>query len=338
MSLIIDTVASYLPPKRKATPSGWISFNAVCCHHNGDSADRRQRGGIMLAEGVSYHCFNCGFKASWQPGRPITKKFKNLLQWLNVPDDIIAKCTFEALRLKDEVAPEHTLNLNPTFFDKAMPMGTKPIKEWFLDPPDKLIPVLEYLISRGFTVDDYDWHWTDESGFDDRLIVPFYYQKRLVGYTARLIRERKTAKYISEQQPGYVFNLDNQHWDRKFVLVTEGPLDAVCVDGVAVMSNEIGPQQRHLISRLQREIVVVPDRDASSIKMIEQALEWGWSVSMPDWPNDIKDVNDAVKRYGKLYVLWSILQAKESMPLKIQLRMKQWTSHLNKDKKPWQNN
>jgi hypothetical protein len=338
MSLIIDTVASYLPPKRKATPSGWISFNAVCCHHNGDSADRRQRGGIMLAEGVSYHCFNCGFKASWQPGRPITKKFKNLLQWLNVPDDIIAKCTFEALRLKDEVAPEHTLNLNPTFFDKAMPMGTKPIKEWFLDPPDKLIPVLEYLISRGFTVDDYDWHWTDESGLDDRLIVPFYYQKRLVGYTARLIRERKTAKYISEQQPGYVFNLDNQHWDRKFVLVTEGPLDAVCVDGVAVMSNEIGPQQRHLISRLQREIVVVPDRDASSIKMIEQALEWGWSVSMPDWPNDIKDVNDAVKRYGKLYVLWSILQAKESMPLKIQLRMKQWTSHLNKDKKPWQNN
>ena len=338
MSLIIDTVASYLPPKRKATPSGWISFNAVCCHHNGDSADRRQRGGIMLAEGVSYHCFNCGFKASWQPGRPITKKFKNLLQWLNVPDDIIAKCTFEALRLKDEVAPEHTLNLNPTIFDKAMPMGTKPIKEWFLDPPDKLIPVLEYLISRGFTVDDYDWHWTDESGFDDRLIVPFYYQKRLVGYTARLIRERKTAKYISEQQPGYVFNLDNQHWDRKFVLVTEGPLDAVCVDGVAVMSNEIGPQQRHLISRLQREIVVVPDRDASSIKMIEQALEWGWSVSMPDWPNDIKDVNDAVKRYGKLYVLWSILQAKESMPLKIQLRMKQWTSHLNKDKKPWQNN
>lgn len=325
MSLIIETVQAYLPPKRKATPSSWISFNAVCCHHNGDSHDRRQRGGVMFTEGVSYHCFNCGFKASWQPGRPITAKFKKLLQWLSVPDDLIAKCTFEALRLKDEISPagQHQI-LIPTFFDKALPMGAKPLKEWLEDPPEELIPVLEYLINRGFTVDDYDWYWTDELGFNDRLIVPFYYQTRLVGYTARLIRDRKTVKYISEQQPGYVFNLDHQHWDRNFVLVTEGPLDAICVDGVAVMSNEIGPQQKHLISRLQKEIIIVPDRDEAGLKMIEQAIEWGWSVSMPDWDPDIKDLNDVVKRYGKLYALWSVLKAKETMPLKIQLRMKKW--------------
>lgn len=326
MSLIIEAVQAHLPPKRKATPSGWISFNAICCHHNGTNTDRRQRGGVMFTEGVSYHCFNCGFKSSWQPGRPITGKFKKLLQWLGVADEIITKCTFEALRLKDEIAPEHVLNLNPVFFDKAMPLGTRPVKEWLMDPPDALIPVLEYLISRGFTIDDYDWHWTDESGFDDRLIVPFYYQNRLVGYTARLIRERKTVKYISEQQPGYVFNLDHQHNDRKFVIVTEGPLDAVCVDGVAVMSNEIGPVQKHLISRLQREVIVVPDRDESGLKMVEQALEFGWSVSMPDWPDGVKDVNDATRLFGKLYALWAIVKAKESMPLKIQLRMKKWIS------------
>lgn len=324
MSLIIEAVQAHLPPKRKATPSGWISFNAICCHHNGTNTDRRQRGGVMFTEGVSYHCFNCGFKSSWQPGRPITGKFKKLLQWLGVADEVIIKCTFEALRLKDEIAPEHVLNLNPVFFDKAMPLGTRPVKEWLMDPPDALIPVLEYLISRGFTIDDYDWHWTDEAGFDDRLIVPFYYQNRLVGYTARLIRERKTVKYISEQQPGYVFNLDHQHNDRKFVIVTEGPLDAVCVDGVAVMSNEIGPVQKHLISRLQREVIVVPDRDESGLKMVEQALEFGWSVSMPDWPDGVKDVNDATRLFGKLYALWAIVKAKESMPLKIQLRMKKW--------------
>jgi hypothetical protein len=324
MSLIIETVQSYLPPKRKATPSSWVSFNAVCCHHNGDSLDKKMRGGVMFTEGVTYHCFNCGFKTSWQPGRPLTVKFKKLLQWMSVPDDLISKCTFEALRLKDEVAPKDHISLTPVFFDKALPLGSKPIKEWLQDPPDNLIPVLEYLINRGYTVDDYDWYWTDEQGFDDRLIVPFYYQQRLVGYTARLIRERKTVKYISEQQPGYVFNLDNQHWNRKFVLVTEGPLDAICVDGVAVMSNEIGPQQKNLISRLQREIIVVPDRDAAGIKMLEQAIEWGWSVSMPDWETGIKDLNDAVKKYGKLYALWSILKAKESMALKIQLRMKKW--------------
>jgi hypothetical protein len=326
MSLIVDTLLAYLPPKRKHTQSGWTSFNAVCCSHNGENADRRMRGGVQSHEdSVSYHCFNCGFKASWQPGRPLSVKFKKLLQWLNVPDDLITKCTFEALKFKDELTPGHVLNLEPKFFDKLMPLGAKPIKEWIQDtPPKSLNPVVQYMYDRGYTIDDYDWYWTDERGFDDRLIVPFYYQGRLVGYTARLCRDRKTTKYISEQQPGYVFNLDHQTYDRKFVLVSEGPLDAICVDGVAVMSSEISPQQRFLIDRLQREVIVVPDRDHASLKMIEQALEFGWSVSFPNWEKGIKDINDAAKYYGKLYTLKNIVDCKESNSLKIQIRMKQW--------------
>ena len=327
MSLIIEVAQTYFTQGRKTkhTPSGWISGNAVCCQHNGNSADTRRRGGLHVHEdGVSYHCFNCGFKASWQPGRPLSVKFKKLLQWLNVPDDTITKCSFEALRLKDEVSPEHKLELMPKFFEKPLPLGSKPLTEWVTDPPDALVPVLEYLFNRSYTLEDYDWYWTDEQGFADRLIVPFYYQQKIVGYTARLCKDRKIAKYISEQQPGYVFNLDRQTPERKFVIVTEGPLDTICVDGVAVMSAEISAQQRFLISRLQKEVVLVPDRDKSSLKLIDQALEFGWSVSFPNWGKNIKDVNDAVKQYGKLYVLWDILQTKESMPLKIQLRKKQW--------------
>lgn len=322
MSLIIETVSAYLPPKRKHTPSGWTSFNAVCCHHNGDRADNRQRGGIMITDGVTYHCFNCGYKASWQPGRPLTTKFRKLLQWLNVTDELITKCSFEALRLKDEIAPEHKLDLIPTFFDKALPRGSKSILDWINEPPlEALGPVVQYLYDRGYTVDDYNWYWTDEQGFNDRLIIPFYYQNRLVGYTARLIRDGK-IKYISEQQPGYVFNLDHQTYDRKFVIVCEGPLDAICVDGVAVMSNEISPQQHNLISKLQREVIVIPDQDQAGQKIIEQAIEWGWSVSFPNWEQDVKDVNDAVRKYGKIYTLWSILKNRESNALKIKLRTK----------------
>jgi len=67
MSIVSDILTAYLPAKRKTTPSGWTSFNAPCCIHNGDSADKRQRGGLISNGdgGVSYHCFNCGFKASW---------------------------------------------------------------------------------------------------------------------------------------------------------------------------------------------------------------------------------------------------------------------------------
>jgi hypothetical protein len=323
MSLIIDTTTAHLPPKRKATPSGWISFNAVCCHHNGDSMDKRQRGGIMITEGVSYHCFNCGFKASWQPGRPLSVKFKKLLRWLNASDDLINKCVLEALRLKEDPQYVGTQAVLPTFIDKALPLGSEPISSFLNSPPEELVPVMEYMISRGLYLEDYPFYWTPEDGFNNRLIVPFFYQNRIVGYTARLVKDGK-IKYISEQQPGYVFNLDRQSHDRKFVLVTEGPLDAICIDGCAVMSNEVGPQQVALLNQLNREVIVVPDRDAAGIKMAEQAIELGWSVSMPDWPDGVKDVNDAMRQYGRLYTLWSIVSAKESMPLKIQLRMKKW--------------
>lgn len=325
MSLIVDTVQSHLPSKRKLTPSAWISFNAVCCTHNGNSADSRQRGGVHIHEdAVSYHCFNCGFKASWQPGRPLSTKFKNLLSWLSVPDELISKCTFESLRLKDEISPYQNLDLIPKFFDRALPLGSKPIKEWLIDPPKTLYPILQYIYDREYTIDDYNWHWTDEQGFNDRLIIPFYYQNRIVGYTARLCKDRKTAKYISEQQPGYVFNLDNQTYNRKYTFLTEGPLDAICLDGIAVMSNEISHGQKNLINKLQKDVIVVPDRDKAGLKLIDQAIECNWGVSFPDWNKDIKDVNDAVKKYGKLYTLSTIIKSTERSSLKIKLRTKQW--------------
>jgi len=323
MSLIIDTVQSYLPAKRKVTPSGWVSFNAVCCHHNGTSADNRQRGGIMVNEGVSYHCFNCGFKASWQPGRKVSVKLKKLMQWLGVADDVITKCSLEAMRIEEDSSYKGERSLIPTFIDKALPIGTKPLTEWLKHPSDELVPVLEYLASRNLYVDDYPWHWTDEDGFSNRLIIPFYYEHRLVGYTARKITSGK-PKYISEQQPGYVFNLDRQHYERKYVIVTEGPIDAICIDGVAVMSAEIGASQHALISQLQREVIVLADRDDSGYKMVEQALAYGWSVAFPEWGEGIKDANDAVKNYGRLYTLYSIISTRESNNLKIQLRARNW--------------
>ena len=185
------------------------------------------------------------------------------------------------------------------------------------------MPVLEYMLSRNLYVEDYPFYWTNEDGFQNRLIIPFFYQTRIVGYTARLIRDGK-VKYISEQQPGYVFNLDRQTHDRKFTIVTEGPVDAICVDGCAIMSNEASVQQIALLKQLQREIIVVPDRDQAGLKLAAQAIENGWSVSMPEWPEGCKDINDVMQQHGKLYTLWSIVSSKESMPLKIQLRMKKW--------------
>ena len=41
MNLIQSTILTSLPTGRKKTPSGWISFNAPCCVHNGETADKK---------------------------------------------------------------------------------------------------------------------------------------------------------------------------------------------------------------------------------------------------------------------------------------------------------
>ena len=68
----------------------------------------------------------------------------------------------------------------------------------------------------------------------------------------------------------------------------------------------------------------MPDRDEAGEKLIQQAIDLGWSVAMPDWDESVKDVNEAVQAYGKSYTLHSIITSAEHNPLKIQLGAKKW--------------
>ena len=123
-----------------------------------------------------------------------------------------------------------------------------------------------------------------------------------------------------------MFNLDRQTIDRQFVIVTEGPFDAIAIDGVALLGAEIKAGQHLLINQLQRDVILVPDRDKAGLETVEKMLDQGlnWSVSMPDWADGIKDVNDAVKHYGQVTTLWMIVNNKLSTDLKIKLCMKKW--------------
>lgn len=330
---IVDAIYSYLPAKRKNTPSGWAKFNAVCCIHNGTSADNRARGGIIKnSEGCSYHCFNCGFKASYVNGRHLTRKMRQLLQWFGAPDEVINKLSLEALRIQKDSEYIEKISL-PKFEDKPLPEGAMPISQW-LEMYDEMTseflnPVVEYLINRGFDPLSNNFYWSPTPGYADRVIIPFRYEGRIVGNTARKIKEGK-PKYISDQTPGYVFNLDNQHlinwYDDRYVIIVEGPMDALSINGVAILGADIMDKQAMLINRLGLTPVLVPDRDQDGLRTIEQALSNKWLVSLPEWHQDIKDSNDAVRKYGRLWTLKSIIDGVERNELKIKLRMKQWVS------------
>lgn len=322
-------ILMYLPVKRKSSPSGWTSFNAVCCHHNGQSQDRRQRGGIKITDqNWSYHCFNCGFTASFQLGRTVGFKARRLMEWLGVPEQEIEALTIESLRhrnihgILDERQRVSNALLGFEFEERELPpaaelLTTEHGKFWDYAQSrcvPKDFPLMTQIRTDGV-------HWTRPS-----VIVPFTYDNRLVGWTARFI-DGKQPKFISDSQPGYVFGIDQQPEDWQHVFVMEGIFDALSINGLAVMHNTISDTQARLIRSLDRQITVIPDQDRAGLEMIDRAMDLGWAVSIPAW-EDCKDVNDAVKKYGQLGTVLTILEARETSRIKIELRKKHLVKRL----------
>ena len=329
LNIISDFIKSILPAKRKITPSGWQSFNAPCCPHNGESADTRGRGGLTANPdgSVSFHCFNCNFKASYQPGRHLTFKFRKLLKWLGADDTDIKRLVIEAIRVRELVAPEE-VKAEAEEEKIEFKVRDLPDDAENLVALDYVHPALEYCVARKIDIAKYQFYATRQAQYNlhKRIIIPFVWQGRTIGYTARAIEENVKPKYHSNYEPNFVFNINNQHADSKFVIVCEGPFDAMSIDGVAVLNNECNETQADIIESLGREVIVVADRDRAGAKLIDAAIKYGWTVSYPVWLETCKDVNEAVIKYGRLFVLKTILDAKETSRLKIELiRKKLWT-------------
>lgn len=337
--------------KTRRSQGGWISGNAVCCPHNGETADKRGRGGVKTNPdgSVTYSCFNCHFKANFTPGRHLSYKFRKLLSWMGASANEVQRLVIEAIRIKDlvnpedvKVEPEEEINFEP----RALPPEAKSFAAWeawyklsasadpdsLPDYPVDFMSVVEYIWQRGGnSVYDYDFYWSTsvEHKLSHRVIIPFYWKGQIVGWTARAIVDGIKPKYHSDHPTDYVFNMDRQKPDSKFVIVVEGCMDAMVIDGVSTQGSEVSERQADIIDSLGREVIVVPDFDSkikngkkvwSGESMVNCALEYGWSVAFPVWAETCKDVNQAVNKYGKLFVLKTILDSRESNSLKIKLR------------------
>jgi hypothetical protein len=323
MTLVVDKFRSLLP-KIKNSPSGWISFNAPCCHHRGHRTDTRKRAGIMLSEGIVYNCFNCKFSTGWKPGSTLSPKFKTLCQWLGASDDRIKELTFEALKTEgDGYVPTQYIEQKIEFEEKILPEGSMPINDWvnsgYLEEiADDLEPVIDYVHNRGFDPLSENFYWAPAPGYTNRVIIPFFYHGKIVGNTARKIGEGR-PKYLSDQHPFFVYNVDAQKEEYRYLFVTEGPFDALSIGGVSLLTNEVSEQQSRIINSAGKEIIVVPDQDRAGLILIEQAQKLGWSVAFPTWEDDIKDCADAVKRYGKLFVVIDLIKSATDNPAKIEI-------------------
>ena len=326
---MIDVV-SFLPAKRKNTSSGWISFNAPCCIHRGNSQDKRQRGGLKINgdTGFSYHCFNCGYTASFTLGRDLTFKARKLLEWLGVDLMTIEQINIESLRHRTMyglIENQKQIIKAVEFEERDLPEDLELIDG---DNPTHEI-YINYLKKRNidYTVYPYMVSPNCEGRASKRIVIPFTYNNIIVGNTARFLDDR-TPKYISDTQLGYVFGTDLQQEEWQHLFVVEGIFDALAINAVAVLHNDINSTQAQVIKSLGKTVTVVPDQDEAGMTLVNKAIELGWAVSMPTWSNGIKDVNDAVICMGKIATLLTILQSRETNKYKIEIQRKRLVKRL----------
>jgi hypothetical protein len=320
-------ILTLVPGRRRTTGKGWVSFPAVCCHHRGHSPDKRSRGGIKQeGDNWIYHCFNCGFKCGFTLGKTLSRDTKTFLKWCGVDETQITRMNLESLQHKD-------------LLDYTKPVRKRirvEFKEVSLPPEAELIDpdnpshhkFIEYLQSRNINYADYPYMVSpNESGrMANRIIIPFTHGNKVVGNTSRFLDDRK-PKFLNDQQTGYLFGYDFQKPDWQVCIVTEGIFDALSIDACALGTNTISPEQKELLRRLNKPIIVVPDQDKTGLELCETALELGYKVSLPDWGlnslnKPIKDVNEACIKYGRFPVLLSILQSATTSRIKIDMRVR----------------
>lgn len=327
--IVHDLVSRYLPSGSKSNPSGWISFNCPMCTTRGARRpDSKRRGGLRFNEdnSVTYNCFNCGYKAGWSPGSSIGKSLRNLLLTFGVPKNEIQFVNLQLMDEKPLIKIEKKQIQLPIWQETELPPNTKSITS--AEVCNEYVAAVEYLADREL-LDLADWHYSNYLYFKNRIILPFKYKNKVVGYTARLIpslnkNNKKQPKYINNMQKHYIYGLDTILSEYKNVLVFEGPFDAICCKGVAVIGNTINEHQSYLLNKLNKKIIVVPDRDESSMSLVKSAISHGYSVSFPKWKSGIKDANSAVQEYGRLFTVNSILSDVISNPVKIEVKAKLW--------------
>ena len=333
-TLVKEAILSNIGPL-KSTPSGYLKRNCMMCIQRGQSADTRSRFGIKFEpDSISLNCFNCGFSAGWSPDRTLNKNMTDFLQVLGISKTDVKKIQFEIFKFKKTSGtisvPELVLHTNITSSWRTvdLPDNAHTLEFWVREKcsDDNFMATLEYAKQRGLTaLDKLYWTPVKEQRLHKRLVIPFFYKGNVVGFTGRYVGPKTKEyipKYINNMPHGYIYNLDAQCPENKYLIVCEGILDAFHINGVSPLHNTITKAQVDLINSYQKTVILTPHRDKAGASLIEMAQENGWAVSFPSWKKGIKDVSDAVLEYGKILTLQSIIESAEHRKFNIDIKRK----------------
>lgn len=330
-------------PSRRRNKRSTIEICCPMCVRRGESADKRFRCGITRTNEIKIHCFNCGFAAKYVSGTLLSKSLQSFLVELGMSDTDVKRLNHKAMQYRSmfESSPEAMALLPetfvPNFESRSLPPGSKTLEAWAAhyattEPDPNFMEVVEYLYSRGDEIATAaTYYWTPEPGkhlMNRRVIIPLTHMGQTVGYTSRHIDPDSSQRYHMEVGPNYIYNARTFGLsDRKYILLCEGIFDAIAIDAAGTLGSRLNAQQIAWINSYGKIPILVPDRDRRGNALIDVALEQKWHVAFPAfreenatmnwWEYDVKDPAEAVKRYGRIWTILSIIQSATKNPAKI---------------------
>ncbi len=329
---LTDLAIQHLPVKRKGNPGGGFYINCPMCISMGESRnDTKFRGGFtpQPSGGFLYHCYNCHFATGWEMDGRVNKKLMQFLTRLGID----SKKVPIRLRLLQPNEKAFDVAIETEEYDVAiefktveLPKGAYSFESWVEDddPPGLFYDAFEYLANRGTPVfDGWKYFWTEDKhwAWNQRVIIPFYHNDEIVGYTGRrFTNTKRISKYLSQQPEHFLFNQDKLESDTENIILVEGVFDAISIKGVATLGNALTNKQINLLNISKKRIILVPDRNKAGKKLLEQAIDQEWEISIPDWDRGVIDCANATKRYGKLYTLESIYKFAIKNAMKSRIR------------------
>lgn len=309
----------------RVLPSGWSTCKCPLC------GDYKVRGGFKFeGEGFGYNCFNCGAGIRYDPSEysNFSDDAVSLLTALGVPE-------LELRELEMHYKREYIINgRKPEKIARdSKPVIRSKLVTKALEMPPYLIPLKDadsvwadvaraYLtVSRGVDPNAYDYHILDYNApsvpvkeiqrWHKRVIIPYRYNGELVFYQGRSYAPDVVPKYLNSYETGAdaLFSRVDLMYDPDVdtIFIVEGFFDALPIDGIACFRNKLTPDQIEVLKTLDKRVVYIPDRKGNGFIGANQMLEAGFELGLPDI-GSCKDIDEAVQRYGKFYVLTSLYQ------------------------------
>jgi hypothetical protein len=306
-----DLIRKYVQLPSRHTPKGWYVIKCPLCH------DYKERGGFrFINETISYHCFNCASKAMYDNNRKfLSEEMVRVLEAFNIPNNEINIIRFQSLgHTFTKKIKKSEFTQNPLYEIPLLPHFYKLTND---DSDTWSIIAREYLqYDRGIDYKDYPFYLSKggKTKYDlqwtGRLIIPYYRHGRLIFYQGRdLIGTRKNRykNAILDKNSIILYGYDELFNNTAAPLfIVEGFFDAFVIGGIAILGNELNKSKIDIINQSKRHKIYIPDLKGNGNIPAMTAINVGWDVSIPDI-GSCKDVNEAVKRFGKLYVIKSII-------------------------------